>query len=416
MLFYDKPALLHLAWIIKRARETKRLRVAILGDAVSAGCCDGGHGGYAAALQSYLDTFLLNVAVEIRNLASSTASPRANFFCNDLVGDEDLVVVETTKFGQDTFLEALVRDLLLDHHNSPAVVLVAWPLEGRGYRDTYNMGPIAAQYGISMVNMVLHGPLDHTGRRAQCKAFHDGHPRNSSWLYYSSGIHPNINGHALLACALGRLLELAGQQPTQGRRRIGPRYPSLQPLDALRWPHCFRAHLDSFDNAVETFRLEGFRQVELDQFDGSAWSKKIRGWEGSQAGDAIHFSIPAAATVFVGWFLRQGGMGLADVSVDGQNVTRLDGWFPGYPWLKKDQGWVTDELLPVASLLDGGGEEGHVITFRVANASSSADGGRAFRVLALGSSGGTRRQEGRFSVENSLVEAHREGKIDQGDG
>jgi hypothetical protein len=69
-------------------------------------------------------------------------------------------------------------------------------------------------------------------------------------------------------------------------------------------------------------------------------------------------------------------MGRAAVNVDGMEAGVLDGVSPGYDWLGKGQGWVSNKVIAAGLSLSP-----HVLSFTLLN--ESTYGGHHFQVIGI---------------------------------
>jgi hypothetical protein len=113
---------------------------------------------------------------------------------------------------------------------------------------------------------------------------------NSSWLYFGTdGVHPNANGHYLVACLVGRLLDLAMSEDKPALRAggLGLLRPPAHLLEYVE-PVCFRM-THSANEGPPVLQNRGFFVAEraLPGQTNSTSDKKKRSWEATTPGNLI---------------------------------------------------------------------------------------------------------------------------------
>ena len=162
-LLSDKIGLNRLQCSIANGLQNQRkLVVALLGDSVSCGA-GSDVGGYGTALQIYLENLFKrdNITLEIRNLCNGGHGPKFFFLCNELEGDEDIIIYQTVHHSNNQYTESFFRNSLLTSKSKKtlSIILLFWqpPLANahwwgseEGYIDLRN---IAALYSIPFLDM-----------------------------------------------------------------------------------------------------------------------------------------------------------------------------------------------------------------------------------------------------------------------
>eukprot|EP00978_Attheya_sp_CCMP212_P038234 scaffold187687_cov24-Attheya_sp.AAC.1 len=193
------------AWAINKkysnGQPNQKLVFAVLGDSVSAD-----RGGYVDALQSFLTLSpVLSFPVEVRNYAVGGTGPRFVYFCNELRGDEDIVMFEN------------VRGLGLE---AEAVVDLASSLVIRGYgvilahwhsQRTWDSNPDLN--GFEKASRELKLPLLNLAASreqiTQCLPANANLSIPEEHQIYRDEVHPNRLGELIFATLVGRVFEEA---------------------------------------------------------------------------------------------------------------------------------------------------------------------------------------------------------------
>jgi lysophospholipase L1-like esterase len=272
-----------------------------------------------------------------------------------LVHEPDFVVAEygvndgNAEIFAET-LEGLTRQTL-SMRNQPGMMLLFMTTKVGGNAQEWH-GKIGRHYGLPMVSFRdALWPEIEAGRIA--------------WEDVAADeIHPNDRGHRYCADFVTRVLDgvLAALPPDEAL----PAIPSLpQPLISDVFQHVEFLPAGDLEPSVN----EGW---EL--FDSSFG----RGWEANEPGSIIEFDVKGTA-LSLSYFRIKGDMGMAKVSVDGEEVARVDGWFDA------DWGGYTEFLLAKRDLPPGA----HTIRVEVLSDKAEASGAHEFQVWAVMTAGMT---------------------------
>ena len=185
---------------------------------------------------------------------------------------------------------------------------------------------------------MLNGRRAMTGPNAACV------PNGEKFLY-DDIVHPNMNGHLLVACMLKSMILLATStgkskvNNNSNHKKKRSKESLVRAIQPIHWkslqfsyPICY-SMLKETSGRLHVLDMDGFKVTERPQ-NGNALRTK-RCWEATEAGAFIEVSVMASTELLLVWYqMFDDSMGLAKVEVDGKEVATVNGWFPGYPWAK----------------------------------------------------------------------------------
>lgn len=202
---------------------------------------------------------------------------------------------------------------------------------------------IASHYSVP----ILNGREAMTGENALCA-------KQGEKYLYADFVHPNMDGHLLLACSLASFFQRAFFYSTSLSLSAFIRQPSPIYEQVLQFmqPVCY-SMLKSPSGRLRVHSSKGFEVVARKQkgrrHDDALIAKRC--WEGNHIGDYLEFSVDPCTEILFQWYmLNDDKMGMARVSVDGVEITKLNGWFEGYNWTKgfSNLGFIASGLPRVA--------------------------------------------------------------------
>lgn len=390
---WDFNGLYHFRRSLELCIQKKSLVVAVMGTSVSCGA-GSNIGGFVSGLKFFLEDILkpLNVTFNVRNIAVGGQGPKFSFLCNELEGDEDLIVWETIHTVQNEYTEAFLRGIIdVNRSPAPVVIVMFWqpPMQNfnwwgseEGYHELIK---ITRRYSIPF----LDTRKAMTGPNATCL------PDGDKYVYRDI-IHPNENGHLLITCLLSSLFERVlhkihmrdrnlkfqkGEVETVDSRRniskeIVPIYESLRQFTN---PICYSMLKASAYRLLVT-DVRGFKVVARPQAGSD--SKNKRCWQGNAAGDYIEFKVDVSTSILLVYYQEKSdAMGKISVTIDGHYIRDVDGWYEGVPYSNgESQIEVIATGLPLAA---------HLVRFEILKEKTRTEGDdRMFQVIAVAVSTG----------------------------
>eukprot|EP01041_Mallomonas_annulata_P003902 gene3902-7784_t len=359
--------------------------VGLIGNSLAAGCCDGMRGGFGTGVELFMrEYFEGKKEIIFRNLAYGGKSPEFSYWCSGLSGDEDLIVYQTIRIFDLRYTEAFLYNYLSHHHHLkkfsyPAIIIIYSSFKSR--EDT-NYNILVNSYPVPIIDMLRSfQSINNT-----CSKYFPNY--NKTILYYDN-IHPNLNGHVLMAMMINRVIQSAVSLPSTLTHKT--RFADYHPLPRHFKPNisevlnftnrkCFHM-LDDVKNGPTVIRNHAFILGEGNQH--GSYTKFKRRWESSEINATITFLLPPCQSVYVVWYQRYNNtMGIASVHIDNKYICELDGWFVGYGW---DRTRGHDGELVVATDLDS--TKPHEITFTILDLSTRErykhSRGSNFQIIAL---------------------------------
>ena len=334
--------------------QTKSIIIAVLGSSVSCGA-GSDIGGYVKGLEIYLNDILSseNIIVEVRNIAVGGHGPKFSFICNELQGDEDLIIWEQVTLHENQYTEAFFRGIQENKSKLiPAIIAVFWqpPLQNFhwwGNEELYReLITITERYSIPLLDL----RRAMVGQNATCI------PDGDKFLY-ADIIHPNDNGHLLITCLLGPFLgdllhvEIISnkskksiipnkQRHTRNLTHVSESSPyksahaSVDPIykSVLQFnnPRCY-SMLKQASDRIRVTDFRGFSIVARPQHGSD--NKFKRCWQGNTIGDYLDVVVePSNIVMLIYYREKSEDMGMVSVTVDGRYIRDVDGWFEGVPW------------------------------------------------------------------------------------
>jgi len=184
---------------LSNPQSEQKLVFAVLGDSVAADI-----NGFVQALQSFFTlSQLIPFPVEVRNYALGGTGPRFTYFCNQLRGDEDIVVYENVRPYEPDALFDLASSLVVRDYG---VILAHW--HGPA---TWNEDPNL--FGFSKASNELNLPLinlpDSRERVKECLPANTDFSIPEEQQIYRDEVHPNRIGELILASMIGQVFEEA---------------------------------------------------------------------------------------------------------------------------------------------------------------------------------------------------------------
>ena len=327
--------------------------------------------GFVPALESYLtlSPFFPFDDVEVRNYAKGGTGARFTYFCNDLRGDEDIVVFENVRpYEQDS-----VFDLASSLKNKGyGVILVNW--HGP---NTWKSPYYPNLYGFRRASTELNIPLIDLSQDyqkvVQCLPQDFNFSRPVEELIHVDDIHPNYVGQLFIATMIGHVFDkvaLLRKDIDWENDNMGFQMGNTT---SARSPVCFNKLNCTLDeearnpSCLKVTDKSGFQLRSLP--NGKSW------WEGTAPGHHIEFDLRAKCTEIILFINKRTTNGMVKVDIDGKvtNSTLSEGTLDFYSeqlwWLPKSRGHLKEVVI--ASNLE---REQHTVRLEVHNETHSEDG------------------------------------------
>ena len=282
--------------------------------------------------------------------------------CNDLKGDEDMVIFQTVHLDQNQYIEAFLSNSLSRRPNPPALLLVFWPpdpgsliKDSLGGESQYrSLIALASWHSVPLLDLTATTRRSSGGAVAACT-------KGSTGSLYADSVHPNEMGHLLIAALLAEMINGLPrphrQLLTDGPHRhedqpaghtldsVPPMFPESKMFGS---PQCF-SMVSEPSKWLQVTNAAGFKVKErlqkgIKAEDGAPAAgrgrKFKRCWEANSPGDHIDIWLPPSTSIMLEHYIHaKADMGMATVSVDGKvYIERLNGWFGGYNWTKGKRG------------------------------------------------------------------------------
>ena len=343
--------------------------------------------GFVDALQSFLTLSpKIPFPVEVRNYAHGARGPRYFSVCNDLRGDEDVVLFENVRPYEFEAVPDLASSLVSRGYG---VILYnwrgpkAWNLKNRlvGFEESSN------KFGLPLFTYP-------TGR----EIIKESLPANANFSkpeekqIYRDDVHPNRVGELIMATMIGQLFEDAArlyeetnldwnEVETKRVNKIG-KNTSAQEFLCFSQLNCTVPPADGgefgLNRCLNVKSSDGFEKKSLPT--GKFW------WQGTQPGLSIEIVMPGKCSEITVFHNLRVTNGMVKVQVDGlvpQQLKNgvLDGWFKGFTWLPKHRGH--NVISKIATDLSKAAQQ-HIVRLTVLNETNSEDGTFKFDITAMG--------------------------------
>ena len=381
--------------------STAHIVIAVLGSSVSAP-----RDGWVAALRSYL--FLspigTDLTFEVRNFAVGATGPRFTYYCNQLRGDEDIVVFEGVR-GVHEEGDALLQLASSLQNRGYGVILVNWRSpDGPNYQlNSPTNGWAEAAEALNLPLITTNGNRDFY--------YHCLPSNNNSGdfststikdLLYKDDIHPNAVGEMMIATLVGQLLETAMEEHALNQSNNSSfdllTYNSssndlLQPRrvisDSSNAPICY----DKLQCSMEEKEIGLSRCLNVSQAHGFELRSNSNGktwWEGTIPGHSVEIIIDEPCVEIIIFHNLRVTNGMVKVLVDGKvlNGTNspleggiLDGWYEGLWWLPKSRALLKESII--ATNLESSTSRPHTLHMTIQNVTHSEDGTFKFDFTSL---------------------------------
>ena len=365
---------------------TTHIVIAVLGSSVSAPS-----DGWVAALRSYL--FLSPIGTdlkfEVRNFAVGATGPRFTYYCNQLRGDEDIVVFEGVR-GVHEEGDALLQLASSLQHRGYGVILVNWRSpEGPNYQlNSPTNGWVEAAEALNLPLITTNGNREFY---QQCIPSNNPDFSTSTIkdLLYKDDIHPNAVGEMMIATIVGQLLETAMEEHVL---TVSQHNSSFDPLtfisnsdllsttvisNSSNAPICYnRLQCSLEDEEMGLSRCLNVSQAH--GFELRSNSNEKTWWEGTSPGHSLEIKIDEPCVDIIIFHNLRVTNGMVKVLVDGKVLDGtsspleggiLDGWYEGLWWLPKSRALLKESI--VATNLES---TPHTLQMTVQNVTHSEDG------------------------------------------
>jgi len=366
---------------ISNGQLEQKVVIAVIGDSVSADSQ-----GWVDALQSFLTISpALNFLIEIRNYAKGGTGPRFTYFCNELKGDEDIIVFENVRPYEPQAVVDLASSLVFQGYG---VILANWHGPASWKVESW-------QYGFEKASHQLNLPLLNLAANRESVAM--CLPANANFSIpeekqiYKDEVHPNLVGQLFFATLVGHVIEEAvglynGEKLDLNNLKknhlsSGMTNASATPPTCFDVLNCTSAAERGFDptRCLEITANSGFTLGSI--LSGKTW------WEGTEPGHSIEIALPGwCSTIVIFHNLRvTNGMVKVDIngaipeSLDGFTNGVLNGWYKGYWWLPRSRGHLIERVL--AHNLRR--SEQHSVRLTVLNTTNSEDGTYKFDFTSI---------------------------------
>ena len=263
----------------------------------------------------------------------------------------DLVIVEyavndpNDRAAAET-LEGLMRQILKGTNHPALLLLFTMNQSGANAQEWH--AKVGTHYGVPMISY-----RDALWPEIQANRL--------AWADISpDAVHPNDRGHAYCAQFITRLLEREHQGlPTDDR------LPEVKPLPT-----------PLFTDAYEWVALLEAKELKPIANQGWVYDSQSQSWRTDQPGSVVEFDLEGRNLSTMHYVVR-GGMGRAQVSVDGKVVKELEGWF--------DQTW--GGYRQSNGIAHGLALGKHRVRLELLAEKASQSTGTEFRLLGLGAAG-----------------------------
>mmetsp|Transcript_23318 Transcript_23318/g.34257 ORF Transcript_23318/g.34257 Transcript_23318/m.34257 type:complete len:485 (-) Transcript_23318:83-1537(-) len=362
--------------------EGQTLVFAVIGDSVAADL----H-GFVEALQSF---FTLSphipFVVEVRNYAHGGKGPCYFSFCNDLRGDEDVVVFENVRPYEAACVYDMAHTLISD---KLGIILYNW----HGPR-AWNMSKDLA--GFERPSNELNLPLIDfpTGRKTitECLPANVNFSIPEENQIYRDEVHPNRLGELIIATMIGQLFEDATMIYKNMKLDLNKiekqRLLFVDTVDHGKKAECFNqlncsllpAAGEEFghNHCLNVISTNGFEKKSLPS--GKFW------WEGTLPGHSIQILLPGSCLEIALFHNLRVTNGMVQVEINGQIPEStalengvLDGWFEGFSWLPRERAHERENII--AYNLQKADK--HIVQLTVINETNSEDGTHKFDFTSI---------------------------------
>ena len=366
----------------------RKIVVAVMGDSVAAS-----YRGFIEALKSMLVTSpYLDFDIEMRNLAVGGAHVRYHFFCNKLIGDEDIVIFESVHLDEPEIVD-LAQSL---QKSGYGVLLITWrrPVfmknyvvnEGKRAADSLNIPCLTLNERDKALRSCLPLSAD------QCKTVKE--------LLFKDEVHPNRLGELTIAAFLGRAIEQAVREYLPNDISVDtPALVSLPERTMSNFDAVCFGRLDCEEGApksigtnqcLNVIKHDGFQLGTLMNGDGSI---RKQWWEGLKPGDLIELQLDEPCSSILLFHNLRTTNGMVIVRIDGKKVHRrieqykdagnlprgvLNGWRRDSPVLGPDRGQM--QAVYIGENLES---TPHTVGFEVLSTTDSTEGSHHFDFIAL---------------------------------
>lgn len=293
--------------------------------------------------------------VLIKPLPLDETGPRFTYYCNDLTGDEDIVIYETVRPYEQDALVGLASTL---KSTGFAVILVHW--RGRecwGLKKTlWGFSEAADSFNLPLIN--LNEDKDHI---IECLPPDANLSIPAEKVIYSDEVHPSRLGEIILAAMIGHTIEEALKQPpehslqsnsnSQNDATLVKKFSADAPMCFDRL-NCTEGLFKStgMHSCLYTNTSEGFMLKSLPS--GKVW------WEGTAPGHRIDIFIDRPCSNIVIFHNLRPSNGMVQILVDEKVLDStfsplangiLDGWREELWWMPNkgghERGLLVDSVI-----------------------------------------------------------------------
>mmetsp|Transcript_14523 Transcript_14523/g.18967 ORF Transcript_14523/g.18967 Transcript_14523/m.18967 type:complete len:471 (+) Transcript_14523:103-1515(+) len=346
-------------------KKTK-IVVGVLGDSVAAE-----PDGFVPALESYLtlSPFFPFDDVEVRNYAKGGTGAKFTYFCNELRGDEDIVVFENVRPGEQDSVFDLSSSL---KSTGFGVILVNW--HGPNiWRFPYRPHSYGFRRASTELNIPLIDLSQDYQKMVQCLPQDFNFSQPVEKLIHRDEVHPNYVGRLFIATMIGHVFDKAAllhKDIDWENDNVGFQMGNETSVES---PVCFNNLNCTLDeearnpSCLKVTDKSGFQLRSLP--NGKSW------WEGTAPGHHIEFVLRAKCAKIVLFINKRPINGMVKVEIDGKvtKSTLPDGNLDFYRdelwWLPKSRGLHKEVVI--ASNLE---REQHTVRLEVQNETHSKDG------------------------------------------
>lgn len=280
--------------------------------------------------------------------------PRFTYYCNDLIGDEDIVIYETVRPKESDAIIALASTL---KNTGFGVILVLWRMQWAWGADETLWGCFQAADLLDLPLINLNEDKDHV---MECLPPDANLSIPTEEVIYRDGIHPNRLGEIILAAMIGHTVEEAIKQFPEHSLHSNSSsqndVPSVKKF-SVDAPVCFdRLNCTEelskntgygMHSCLNTNSSEGFMLKSLPS-GGKVW------WEGTAPGHAIDIFIDQPCSEIAIFHNKRPSNGMVQILVDGKVLDSnfspltngiLDGWREEFFWLPNENGHLVDSVI-----------------------------------------------------------------------
>jgi hypothetical protein len=291
--------------------------------------------------------------VLIKPLPLLETGPRFTYYCNNLMGDEDIVIYETVRPYEQGALSDLASTL---KSTGFGVILIFWRSKGSwgSKKSLWGFFEAADSFDLPLIN--LNEDEDHV---IECLPPSDANLSiPAEKVIYRDEVHPTRLGEIMLAAMVGHTIEEALKQPPEHSLQSNSNSQNDVPLvkkfsvdapicfDRLNCTEGLSENNGMQHSCLKTNSSEGFVLKSLPS--GKVW------WEGTAPGHTLDVFIDRPCSEIAIFHYKRPSNGMVQILVDGKVLDStfsplangiLDGWREEWSWLPNEKGHLTNSVI-----------------------------------------------------------------------